>query len=165
MNMEKSSLLKTIRSALETVYGRHLRGVLLYGSEARGEARRGRSEIAIPEPVGRMPHCRGASQWSQRRLSGFSGHSLWPALIPKFPDNGIATQSPGGRSPTTFSDRSSASPARAIVPSSNNRPMSVTPCGTRRGGENLGNGCAGSGAQSLRASDTWTKPVRSVSDG
>jgi predicted nucleotidyltransferase len=37
--MEKSSLLKTIRSTLETVYGRRLRGVLLYGSEARGEAR------------------------------------------------------------------------------------------------------------------------------
>jgi predicted nucleotidyltransferase len=37
--MDKSLLLKTIRSALETVYGRRLRGVLLYGSEARGEAR------------------------------------------------------------------------------------------------------------------------------
>jgi uncharacterized protein len=37
--MEKSSLLKTIRSALERVYGRRLRGILLYGSEARGEAR------------------------------------------------------------------------------------------------------------------------------
>jgi uncharacterized protein len=37
--MEKGVLLKTIRSALETVYGRRLRGVLLYGSEARGEAR------------------------------------------------------------------------------------------------------------------------------
>ena len=30
--------------------------------------------------------------------------------------------------------------------------MSVTPCGTRRGGENFGSGFAGSGAQSLRAS-------------
>jgi predicted nucleotidyltransferase len=38
LSMEKSSLLKTIRSALETVYGRRLRSVLLYGSEARGEA-------------------------------------------------------------------------------------------------------------------------------
>src|SRR5215467_9061125 len=37
--MDKTSLLKTIRSALETVYGRRLRGVLLYGSEARGDAR------------------------------------------------------------------------------------------------------------------------------
>jgi len=37
--MERSSLLKTMRSALETVYGRRLRGILLYGSEARGEAR------------------------------------------------------------------------------------------------------------------------------
>ena len=37
--MEKASLLKTIRSALETMYGPRLRGVLLYGSEARGEAR------------------------------------------------------------------------------------------------------------------------------
>jgi predicted nucleotidyltransferase len=37
--MEKGSLLKTIRSALEATYGRRLRGVLLYGSEARGEAR------------------------------------------------------------------------------------------------------------------------------
>ena len=37
--MEKSSLLETMRSALEEVYGRRLCGVLLYGSEARGEAR------------------------------------------------------------------------------------------------------------------------------
>ena len=37
--MDKASLLKAIRSALETVYGRRLRGVMLYGSEARGEAR------------------------------------------------------------------------------------------------------------------------------
>jgi predicted nucleotidyltransferase len=37
--MQKSSLLKTIRSALERAYGRRLRGVLLYGSEARGGAR------------------------------------------------------------------------------------------------------------------------------
>ena len=56
-------------------------------------------------------------------------------------------------------------PTRPIVPSSNSRPMSVTPCGTRRGGENFGSGFAGSGAQSLRASDTSTKPARNVSDG
>src|SRR5689334_15427512 len=56
-------------------------------------------------------------------------------------------------------------PARTIVPSSNKRPMSVTPCGTRRGGENFGKGCCGSGAQSLRASDTSTKPAGKVSDG
>jgi len=37
--VERSSLLKSIRSALEPVYGRRLRGVVLYGSEARGEAR------------------------------------------------------------------------------------------------------------------------------
>jgi predicted nucleotidyltransferase len=37
--MQKSSLLKTIRLALETVYGQRLRAVMLYGSEARGEAR------------------------------------------------------------------------------------------------------------------------------
>jgi predicted nucleotidyltransferase len=37
--MDKTSLLKTIRSALEKAYGPRLRGVLLYGSEARGEAR------------------------------------------------------------------------------------------------------------------------------
>ena len=36
--MERNTLLKTIRSALEGMYGRRLRGVLLYGSEARGEA-------------------------------------------------------------------------------------------------------------------------------
>ena len=38
MSMEKSSLLKTVRSALETLYGRRLRGVLLYGSEARADS-------------------------------------------------------------------------------------------------------------------------------
>ncbi len=37
--MDQTTLLKTIRSALDGVYGRRLRGVLLYGSEARGEAR------------------------------------------------------------------------------------------------------------------------------
>ena len=74
-------------------------------------------------------------------------------------------QNPGGRSPATPKARSSASPARATVPSSNSRPSSVTPCGTRRGGENFGSGCAGSGAQSLRASETSTKPARKVSDG
>ena len=37
--MEKASLLKTMRSALEAVYGPRVRGVLLYGSEARGEPR------------------------------------------------------------------------------------------------------------------------------
>ncbi len=31
--------MRTIRSALESAYGRRLHGVLLYGSEARGEAR------------------------------------------------------------------------------------------------------------------------------
>ncbi len=50
------------------------------------------------------------------------------------------SQKPRGRSPTTPSDRSSASPAVAIVPSSNNWPISVTPCGTLRGGENFGSG-------------------------
>ena len=43
--------------------------------------------------------------------------------------------------------------------------MSVTPWGTRRGGENFGSGFFGSGAQSLRASETSTNPARSVSDG
>ena len=36
------------------------------------------------------------------------------------------------------------------MPSSNSLPINVTPCGTRRGGENFGAGFAGSGAQSLR---------------
>ena len=37
--VEKASLLKTMCSALEAVYGPRVRGVLLYGSEARGEPR------------------------------------------------------------------------------------------------------------------------------
>jgi len=37
--MERSSLLKTMRSVLEGAYGQRPRGVLLYGSEARGEPR------------------------------------------------------------------------------------------------------------------------------
>ena len=40
-------------------------------------------------------------------------------------------------------------PTRPSSPSSNSRPTSVMPCGTRRGGLNVGSGCAGSGAQSL----------------
>ena len=43
--------------------------------------------------------------------------------------------------------------------------MRVTPWGTRRGGLNFGRGLLGSGAQSLRASETSTKPVRRVSEG
>src|ERR1700742_3480344 len=74
-------------------------------------------------------------------------------------------QNPGGRSPATPNARSIAIPAVHIVPSSNNDPISVTPCGTRLGGENFGSGFFGSGAQSLRASLTSTKPARSVSDG
>jgi serine/threonine-protein kinase len=76
-----------------------------------------------------------------------------------------AGQNPDGRSAATAIPRSSARPARASVPSSNRRPMSVTPCGTRRGGENVGSGLFGSGAQSLRASAICTNPARSVSDG
>lgn len=37
--MERSSLLRRIRSELEAAYGGRLRLVLLYGSEARGKAR------------------------------------------------------------------------------------------------------------------------------
>jgi predicted nucleotidyltransferase len=37
--MKRILVLNAIREALEAVYGRRLRGVLLYGSEARGEAR------------------------------------------------------------------------------------------------------------------------------
>ena len=43
-------------------------------------------------------------------------------------------------------------PPRKACPHRSSRPISVTPCGTRRGGENFGSGCFGSGAQSLRAS-------------
>ena len=60
-------------------------------------------------------------------------------------------QNPFGRSPRTPNAFSSAIPARPIVPSSKSRPISVTPWGTRRFGENFASGRAGSGAQSLRA--------------
>jgi hypothetical protein len=49
-------------------------------------------------------------------------------------------QNPGGRSLTTPKARSSAIPALTIAPSSNRRPIRVTPCGTRRGGEKVGSG-------------------------
>src|SRR5450755_55792 len=60
--------------------------------------------------------------------------------IGKPPACRIGAQKPGGRSLTTPKIRSSASPALTIVPSSNNRPISVTPWGTRRGGEKVGRG-------------------------
>ena len=68
------------------------------------------------------------------------------------PGRDARVRTPAAAVAATPAARSSAMPARAIVPSSNSRPISVTPCGTRRGGEKLGSGCAGSGAQSLRAS-------------
>jgi predicted nucleotidyltransferase len=37
--MERGALLRRIRSELEVTYGQRLRLVMLYGSEARGEAR------------------------------------------------------------------------------------------------------------------------------
>ena len=57
----------------------------------------------------------------------------------------LTTDHPAAAPPTTPNARSSASPARATVPSSNSRPSSVTPCGTRRGGENFGSGFFGIG--------------------
>lgn len=36
--LDKSTLLARIKSRLQAVYGDRLRGVILYGSEARGEA-------------------------------------------------------------------------------------------------------------------------------
>jgi len=65
----------------------------------------------------------------------------------------------------TSKARSRAIPALPNLPSSKSLPIRVTPCGTRRGGENFGNGLLGSGAQSLRASDTSTNPARKVSEG
>src|ERR1019366_7328994 len=51
-----------------------------------------------------------------------------------------SSQNPFGRSPRTPNAFSSAIPARPIIPSSKSRPISVTPCGTRRFGENFGGG-------------------------
>src|SRR5260370_41899631 len=76
-----------------------------------------------------------------------------------------ANQKEGGRSEATAKARSRAMPTRPRVPSSKRRPIKVMPWGTRRGGENLGRGFFGSGAQSERASETWTKPARKVSEG
>src|SRR5215467_11227684 len=75
------------------------------------------------------------------------------------------SQNPGGRSDETPKIRSKAMPARQSVPSSKSLPIRVTPCGTRRGGENVGTGWSGSGAQSLRAFETSTKPARRVREG
>jgi len=36
--MDRSTLLKRIRDSLEETFGERLRGIVLYGSEARGEA-------------------------------------------------------------------------------------------------------------------------------
>src|SRR5438445_755937 len=80
-------------------------------------------------------------------------------------DSRLAGVKPGMRSKATPKARSRARLARQRVPSSKRRPSRVTPWGTRRGGENFGNGFCGSGAQSERASETSTKPARSVSEG
>src|SRR5271169_1731492 len=77
----------------------------------------------------------------------------------------LKSQNPGGLSPTTPKARSSARPALTMGPSSNRRPIKVTPWGTRRGGANVGRGWSGSGAQSLRAFATSTKPARSTRAG
>jgi uncharacterized protein len=38
MKMDRSELLRRVKSALQEAYGARLRGVILYGSEARGTA-------------------------------------------------------------------------------------------------------------------------------
>jgi hypothetical protein len=114
-----------------------------------------------PTPVGKGTMCdgRGPLAW----LRGRSANPLGQGGVPPFPREQTAwalkqrrrrtrgRQNPGGLSPNTPNARSNASPARTTVPSSNSRPSSVTPCSTRRGGLNVGNGFFGSGAQSLRA--------------
>ncbi len=52
--MDKGELLKTIRERLERAHGQRLRGVVLYGSEARGEAGRDSDVdilVLLDEPV------------------------------------------------------------------------------------------------------------------
>ena len=79
-----------------------------------------------------MPRRSPLSRTSPRKAcrSAASGHAFMNR----------PSQKPDGRSFPTPNARSSARPARATVPSSNKRPSSVTPCGTRRGGENFGSG-------------------------
>ncbi len=54
-------------------------------------------------------------------------------------------QNPGGLSPATRKAASRAMPAAPRRPSSKGGAISVTPCGTRRGGENFGRGMRGIG--------------------
>src|SRR5262249_6122398 len=102
--------------------------------------------------VGEQVHC----PWVQR------GGCFRPAAVPC---RSALAQNPGGRSPATPDAFSRAIATAPIVPSSKRRPISETPCGTRRGVENFGIGFFGSGAQSLRASVTCRKPVRSTIAG
>src|SRR2546425_5468905 len=83
--------------------------------------------------------------------------SLAPEAFAKASFSLHADQKEGGRSAATAKVRSRAMPTRPRVPSSNRGPIRVMPWGTRRGGENFGRGFLGSGAQSERASETWTK--------
>ena len=132
--------------------------------------RPGRHKARDREQAGCGTELAPAQRPARRRP--FLSHCLRCCLHDRFPNRlstgplNAALQKPGGRSPATPNARSSARPARAIVPSSNSRPISVTPCGTRRGGENFGSGCAGSGAQSLRASTPRrSRRAASATDG
>ena len=80
-------------------------------------------------------------------------------------DSSLVTRTPAAVRRQRQTHARARVPTCPTSPSSNNRPRIVMPCGTRRGGLNFGSGCAGSGAQSLRASETFTNPARSVSDG
>ena len=65
-------------------------------------------------------------------------------------------QNPGGRSAATPNACSSANPTWPTQPVLEQPADDRDAMGTRRGGANFGSGFAGSGAQSLRASDTST---------
>ena len=137
------------------------------------------STTALSQLLPRLGRHRFADACQQMCLRKMRGHGLeklttddemLPASFEKYRDRNHPSVKHLHQKPCRALPRHSRRPLQRHA-HARHRPFIKQPAnqrdakGTRRGFANVGTGFFGSGAQSLRASDTCTNPVRSVSDG